>query len=189
MTANQTPILLLVALKNELEAISIPKSIPIAYTGVGKINAATIAQTAIMHHQPQLIINFGTVGKINPDLSDLITIKRVVQRDMNAEPLAPRGITPFCSKPAEYQAQSGLYTCGTGDSFVTSTDPWLVEQKIDVVDMELYAIAAITHQHHIPWLSFKYISDSADSKAGEQWHEKINHGEELFMEQLKQMMS
>jgi hypothetical protein len=89
MTANQTPILLLVALKNELEAISIPKSIPIAYTGVGKINAATVTQTAIAHHQPQLIINFGTVGKINPDLSDLITIKRVVQRDMNAEPLAP----------------------------------------------------------------------------------------------------
>jgi adenosylhomocysteine nucleosidase len=65
----------------------------------------------------------------------------------------------------------------------------LVEQKIDVVDMELYAIAAIAHQHRIPWLSFKFISDSADSKAGEQWHEKINHGEELFMEQLKQMMS
>lgn len=78
MNSNQSPILLLVALKNELEAISIPKSIPVAYTGVGKINAATVAQTAIMHHQPQLIINFGTVGKINPTLSDLITIKRVV---------------------------------------------------------------------------------------------------------------
>jgi len=57
------------------------------------------------------------------------------------------------------------------------------------VDMELFAIAALAHQHQIPWLSFKFISDSADSKAGEQWHEKINHGEELFMEQLKQLMS
>ena len=189
MDTNQSPILLLVALKNELEAISIPKSIPVAYTGVGKINAATVAQTAIMHHQPQLIINFGTVGKINLSLSGLITIKRVVQRDMNAEPLAPRGVTPFCSKPAEYESQSGLYTCGSGDSFVTSTDPWLLEQHIDVVDMELFAIAAVAHQHQIPWLSFKFISDSADSKAGEQWHEKINHGEELFIDQLKQLMS
>ncbi len=70
-----------------------------------------------------------------------------------------------------------------------STDPWLLEQHIDVVDMELFAIAAVAHQHQIPWLSFKFISDSADSKAGEQWHEKINHGEELFMEQLKQLIS
>jgi adenosylhomocysteine nucleosidase len=68
MNIKQSPILLLVALKNELEAIAIPKSIPVAYTGVGKINAATVTQTAIMHHQPQLIINFGTVGKINPIL-------------------------------------------------------------------------------------------------------------------------
>ena len=141
MDTNQSPILLLVALKNELETISIPKSIPVAYTGVGKINAATVAQTAIMHHQPQLIINFGTVGKINLSLSGLIT------------------------------------------------DPWLLEQHIDVVDMELFAIAAVAHQHQIPWLSFKFISDSADSKAGEQWHEKINHGEELFIEQLKQLVS
>ena len=55
--------------------------------------------------------------------------------------------------------------------------------------MELFAIAAVAHQHQIPWLSFKFISDAADSKAGKQWHEKINHGEGLFMEQLKQLMS
>jgi adenosylhomocysteine nucleosidase len=70
-----------------------------------------------------------------------------------------------------------------------STDPWLLEQHIDVVNMELFAIAAVAHQHQIPWLSFKFISDAADSKAGKQWHEKINHGEGLFLEQLKQLMS
>ncbi len=189
MSAKQNSILLLVALRNELEAISIPKSIPIAYTGIGKINAATVAQTAILHHQPQLIINFGTVGKINPHLSDLVMIQRVIQRDMNAEPLAPRGVTPFCQKPTEYLSQRGQYTCGTGDSFVTSTDPWLIEHKVDVVDMELFAIAAVAHQHQIPWLSYKFISDAADDKAGKEWHQRINHGEELFMEQLKQLLS
>lgn len=189
MSAKQNSILLLVALKNELEAISIPKSIPVAYTGIGKINAAIVTQAAILHHQPQLIINFGTVGKINSDLSDLVTIQRVVQRDMNAEPLAPRGVTPFCPKPVEYRSQNGQYTCGTGDSFVTSPDPWLQKQKIDVVDMELFAIAAVAHQHQIPWLSFKFISDAADDNAGNEWHQRINHGEKLFMEQLKQILS
>ncbi|MEY3724638.1 MAG: hypothetical protein RLZZ365_573 [Pseudomonadota bacterium] len=183
------PILLLVALKNELEAITIPKNIAVAYTGIGKINAATVTQSAIIHYQPSLIINFGTAGGINPKLTELVTIGRVIQRDMNAQPLAPRGITPFCTKPPEYVSQSGKYTCGTGDSFVTSTDPWLIEQKVDVVDMELFAIAALAHQHQIPWRSYKFISDSADDLAGEQWHEKINHGEELFLEELKQLLS
>ena len=143
MSVSQAPILLLVALKNELEAISIPKSIPVAYTGIGKINAATVTQSAIAHYRPKLIVNFGTVGKINPALSELITIGKVIQRDMIAEPLAPRGVTPFCSKPAEYYSEHGQYTCGTGDSFVTSADPWLIRQSVDVVDMELFAIAAV----------------------------------------------
>ena len=92
MSVSQAPILLLVALKNELEAISIPKSIPAAYTGIGKINAATVTQSAIAHYRPKLIVNFGTVGKINPALSELIKIGKVIQRDMIAEPLAPREI-------------------------------------------------------------------------------------------------
>ncbi len=189
MAIDHHPILLLVALENELQAITIPKKIKVAYTGIGKINAATETQSAIIQYQPSLIINFGTAGGINPKLSGLVTIQRVIQRDMNAQPLAPRGITPFCPKPAEYVSQSGKHTCGTGDSFVTSRDPWLIEQKVDVVDMELFAIAALAHQHQIPWRSYKFISDAADDQAGEQWQQKINHGEELFLEELKQLLS
>jgi len=188
MTIKQS-ILLVVALKNELEAITIPKNIAVAYTGIGKINAATVTQSAIIQYQPSLIINFGTAGGLNPKLSELVTIGRVIQRDMNEQPLAPRGITPFCPKPAEYASPWGKYTCGSGDSFVTSIDPWLIEQKVDVVDMELFAIAAIAHQYQIPWRSYKFISDAADDQAGEQWHKKINHGEELFLEELKQLLS
>jgi adenosylhomocysteine nucleosidase len=55
--------------------------------------------------------------------------------------------------------------------------------------MELFAIAALAHQHQIPWRSYKFISDAADDQAGEQWQQKINHGEELFLEELKQLLS
>jgi adenosylhomocysteine nucleosidase len=189
MLSIKNPILLLVALKNELEAITIPNSIPVVYTGIGKINAATVCQSAILQYQPALIINFGTAGKINPELQELVSIKRVIQRDMNAQPLAARGVTPFCPKPSEYLSETGQYSCGTGDSFVTQIDPWLVSQAVDVVDMELFAIAAVAHQHQIPWRSYKFISDGADDKAGEQWHQRINHGEELFLEELKQLLS
>jgi hypothetical protein len=57
MNIKQSPILLLVALKNELEAIAIPKSIPVAYTGVGKINGLLLKlQSCIISRNSSLIL-------------------------------------------------------------------------------------------------------------------------------------
>ena len=55
--------------------------------------------------------------------------------------------------------------------------------------MELFAIAAVAHEHGIPWRSYKFISDAADEQAGEQWHQRINHGEELFLQELERLLS
>jgi adenosylhomocysteine nucleosidase len=107
---------------------------------------------------------------------------------MNAEPLAPRGKTPFSQSPAKYHSSTGLYTCGTGDSFVHSRDDWLYQQKVDLVDMELYAIAAVAHHHNIPWQSFKYITDDANEQSGEDWHGKVNHGQEVYLSKLQELL-
>jgi adenosylhomocysteine nucleosidase len=107
---------------------------------------------------------------------------------MNTEPLAPRGTTPFCERPKEYLSH-GQYLCGSGDSFVTAHDVWLHAQGVDVVDMELFAIAAVAHDLGIPWSSYKYITDDANEHAGKDWHEKVNHGQELFLQELKQLLS
>ena len=40
----------------------------------------------------------------------------------------------------------------------------------------------------IPWRSFKYITDYADASAGSDWHAGVQHGEELFLEQLRRVM-
>jgi adenosylhomocysteine nucleosidase len=186
MTSN---CIIITALEGELKAHNLPADIPLVYTGVGKINATLATAEAIQKYQPQTIINFGTVGKINPALSGLIRIQSVIQRDMMTEPLAPRGQTPFCTRPHRYFSPTGTYSCGTGDSFVTAQDPWLIQEKIDVVDMELFAIAAIAHKHHIPWLSWKYITDDANSESGQDWQEKINHGEELFLKELNHLLN
>ncbi len=173
------------ALEREIKAHSLPDHIPIVYSGIGKINAAIATFQAIQRYQPQLIINFGTVGKINPTLSGLVTINKVIQRDISAEPLAPRGIVPLSSKPNEFIVNTAGYVCGTGDSFVTQHDPWLTEQGVDVVDMELFAIAAISFEHNVKWISYKYISDAANEDSAHEWSSKVHHGEDLFLEQLK----
>lgn len=178
------PYIIITALEGELDQKKLPKEIPIIYSGVGKINATLTTMKAIQEFKPKKIINFGTVGKINSKLSDLISIQKVIQRDMLTEPLAPRGKTPFCKKPSEFHSELGQYTCGTGDSFVTSHDDWLIKQGVDVVDMELFAIAAVAHEHQIPWISFKFITDDANHDSGNDWQENINSGEELFLKEL-----
>ena len=185
----KTELLIITALESELKRDSLPAGVEIVYSGIGKINAAMTTIKAIHQYSPKQILNFGTVGKINPQLNGLIHIGKVVQRDMNAEPLAPRGKTPFCSLPSDYQAISGEYICGSGDSFVTAQDTWLLSQNIDVVDMELFAIAAVAYQWNIPWRSFKYITDQANEDAGQDWHHKVNHGQELFLEALGTLLA
>jgi adenosylhomocysteine nucleosidase len=180
-------LLIITALESELKRESLPRGVEIVYCGVGKINAAMTSIKAIQQYSPKRILNFGTAGKIKPELQGLLEIGKVIQRDMDAEPLAPRGITPFCPRPQEYLS-TGKFLCGSGDSFVTATDPWLHSQGVDLVDMELYAIAAIAHEHHIPWQSFKYITDDANESSGEDWQAKVHNGQDLFLRQLQEIL-
>jgi adenosylhomocysteine nucleosidase len=185
----RTQLLIITALASELDKRALPTGIEIVYSGVGKINATVASIQAIHQFQPQRIVNFGTVGKVNPALQGLLDIGKVLQRDMMTEPLAPRGQTPFCPKPSEYLSLGGTHICGTGDSFVTAHDPWLIAQGIDVVDMELFAIANIAHQFNIPWQSFKYVTDDANADSGTDWQSRVNHGQELYLEKLTELMN
>ena len=80
--------------------------------------------------------------------------------------------------------QSG-FICGTGDSFVTATDPWLVANKVDVVDMELFAIAQVALRNTIPWRAFKFITDDANDFAHEHWTANVANGQDLFWDAMK----
>ena len=184
----KTELLIITALESELKRETLPSGVEIVYSGIGKINAAVTSLKAIHQFSPKIILNFGTAGKINPQLHGLLEIGRVIQRDMDAEPLAPRGTTPFCNRPTEYLS-SGKFLCGSGDSFVTAQDPWLQSQGVDVVDMELFAIAAIAHEHQIPWHSFKYITDDANETSGDDWQSKVHHGQELFLQKIAEILS
>lgn len=185
----KTQLLIITALESELNKAALPQGVSIVYSGVGKINAAVSTLQAIHEFQPKLIVNFGTVGKINPALHGLLEIGKVIQRDMITLPLAPRGHTPFCPRPVHYLSQDGGHLCGTGDSFVTTHDPWLTEQGVDVVDMELFAIASIAHQFGIPWQSFKYVTDDANANSGSDWSNKVNHGQVLYLNKLRDLIS
>ncbi len=98
-------ILVLTAIDDELDKARAPAGVEVIYSGVGKVNAASAATLALLVLRPSLVINYGTAGKISEGLRGLVEVAHVVQRDMMAMPLAPRGRTPF--SPALDKLSSG----------------------------------------------------------------------------------
>ncbi len=72
--------------------------------------------------------------------------------------------------------------CCSGDRFVTAVDPWLLLHGVEVVDMELFAIASVCQREGIPWPSFQYISDHADRDSETSWQAHVQSGQVLFLE-------
>ena len=163
----------IVALPSELPKDLWIFSEPLIYSGVGKLNASVATIQAIDKHNPNFILNLGTVGALNNDISGVVEIREVFQRDFDAEPLSPKGKVPFDNKPEVLTSSFGKYSCGTGDTFVRSKDPWLVDNQIDVVDMELFAIAHACYSKGLPWRSLKFITDYVSRDSGEDWQKNL----------------
>ena len=94
LTPNQTSsssskkkkILIIVALQQEFptENLKIPDDIAIVYCGVGKVNATMKTFEAIKTYEPDLVINYGTVGSVRDDLHGIHETTRFLQRDIDA---------------------------------------------------------------------------------------------------------
>jgi adenosylhomocysteine nucleosidase len=150
-------------------------------TGVGKVNAALTAATVIAMYKPKLVINFGTAGGITV-ASGLHECTEFVQRDMQCTDLGfALGQTPY-----EGQIKLGVpgLVCSSGDNFVS--DPNL-EIPADVVDMEAYAIAKACYNNKVEFRCFKYVTDSADSNASQDWNQLVSQGEKHYINKLKQL--
>jgi len=174
--------IILVAIEDELSRTDCP-DFQIEYIGVGKINAAAKTTEIIDRHSFKQIINYGTAGSLNKDVSGLVEVTNFFQRDMDASPLGLNvGETPF-EDSFEIQFGREGHSCGTGDSFVTDT-PKLIT---DIVDMEAYAIAKICKMKNIDFRCFKFVSDHADDNASQDWKENVSRGKKLFIEKMKEI--
>ncbi len=188
---------LVVALETELP--NPPEGIAIYYCGVGKVNAAHATMKAIREGATK-IINFGTAGLVcNKSIEGLVEVTHIVQRDMIAEPQAPRGTTPFEKEMPSNELypmvtdsniilKSGseqIIRVGTGDSFVMAPDEWFNTAMVDLVDMEAYAIAKICAMEQIEFDCIKWVSDFADEDAAVTWEQNQADGASAFLDYLK----
>jgi adenosylhomocysteine nucleosidase len=154
------------------------------YTGVGKINATYNLTKIIDKYKPKEIINFGTAGATDKELNGIIECTKFYQRDMDVTGLMNLkiGQTPFDNINEIISSEIG-YSCGSGDSFVTGQVPI----KVDVVDMEAYALAKVCKLENINFRCFKFISDNADESASSDWIKNCEKGAKLFKHKLKEI--
>jgi adenosylhomocysteine nucleosidase len=160
----------------------------VLYSGIGKINAARTTTEEIISSRPDLILNVGTAGSLKSGLSGAYIIRDVIEHDMIAEPLAPRGSTPFDTASTLLTSDIGDVRCATGDSFITEVDPWLLENSVDLVDMELFAIAKVCTYYGVPWRALKYVSDYADKNSAENWSASLEKAAKEIEEAFKLLL-
>ena len=55
--------------------------------------------------------------------------------------------------------------------------------------MEGYALAKVCKYMNIPFQSYKFISDKADSTASKDWEKSVNNGQSLFLNKLNEILS
>ena len=153
------------------------------YIGVGKINATYNLLKLINKFKPNQVINYGSAGAINKNLSGIVECTKFYQRDMDARGILDLrlGETPFDSIKEIIISDEG-FSCGSGDSFVKNK----IEMEIDLVDMEAYALAKVCKLEHIQFRCFKYVSDNADENATSDWIENCKKGAKLFQIKLKE---
>lgn len=166
------------------ERLAMPAGFDLCFTGVGKINATLAAAKTCARRDCARVINYGTAGTLNGGLAGhLVRVARLIQRDMDARPLAPLGTTPFEDDSGVIELGGEGVLLSTGDNFVTSP-PALAS---DIVDMEGYAIAKVCARAEIPFECFKFVTDLADANATENWRDNVAKGAELMLARLGEL--
>ena len=148
-------------------------------SGIGKVNAAVGAVELIRRYAPDALVNTGVAGGIDSRLqvADVVVGERVVYHDVDCGPETEPGRVQ--GLPLYYEGDAGLLQAArlveadvrlldglicSGDQFITDR-----QQLADIkarfpealaVDMESGALAQVCHLYHVPFLSFRIISDT-----------------------------
>ena len=163
----------------------------VLYSGVGKVNATLKLTECFISYQTiaavrrnhELVINYGTAGSRELPIGELVDCTKFIQRDMNAVQFGfMKGQTPFendvpfilDSTHIKFNPIQKHQVCGTGDNFVDNIKD--EHSMIDVFDMEAYALAKVCHYYHIPFISFKYITDNVNEHSVKDWKENLAAG-------------
>lgn len=165
------------------------KSVVVARSGVGKVNAAITTYVLAEHFNAQSIIFTGIAGAASPKLNvaDVVISSALVQHDVDLSAFgAPKGqlsgyddkyfyadnklknlaLTAAKQVMGDKKVHEGIIA--TGDQFIADKNQvkWLqAEFNAMAVEMEGAAVAQVTDILDIPLVVIRTISDKADGSA------------------------
>ena len=163
------------------------KEIGLAYSKIGKVNAALTATLLIEKYGCKKLLFSGVAGGINESLKigDLIVADKLVQHDVDITVFghawgfipesgdfveSDKELNEIASKVAEKLGIKLIRgTIATGDQFIASEEKkeWIKNTyKADALEMEGASVGYVCKCLGVPFFVLRAISDTADMDAG-----------------------
>ena len=179
----------------QLQSLFADQNVRVEKCGIGKVNAALGAQRMINEFRPDVVISSGCAGGNGPDvkIQDVVVSSELTYHDVYCG-TAIDNVTVYGQVqglPVRYKPEASLLEKArllpnvhpglivTGDWFVDSKEKMreIVGHFPDAkaVDMESCAIAQTCYLNHVPFISFRVISDKPlDDTDASQYHDFWN---------------
>lgn len=158
----------------------------IVNSGAGEIASASAAQFLISSLDVDMIVNFGVVGGLTPEMSvaKLAVVKAVVHYDYDVSEYIGYRKAQYANYPSVYipateslvdaalKAEPSLkpVICASADKFIGNPDrKWALheEYNADICEMEAAGIVLTCNRNSVPCLLIKAVSDSMGGGAEE----------------------
>ncbi|MDC9582095.1 5'-methylthioadenosine/S-adenosylhomocysteine nucleosidase [Xenorhabdus sp. PR6a] len=156
-------------------------------SGIGKVAAALGTTLLIEHCQPDIVINTGSAGGLDPKLKvgDIVVSEEVRYHDADLTAFGYE-LGQMAQCPASFMADDTLISLAekcihslnlnavrglvcSGDAFINGAEPLAriraAFPNVAAVEMEAAAIGHVCHQYHLPFVVVRAISDVADQKS------------------------
>lgn len=182
-----------------------------AVSAEGKVNAAVCTQTVILLYKPEIVINLGVGGGIDPSLKpgDVVVATSVLQHDYDCEKLgyAKGQVCNFAvpQMKCDEKICEKLFACAekvggfavskgivaTGDQFVSSTETARrirEEFGASVVEMESAAVGQTCLLNSVPFGVVRAVSDSGDDSAFGSFREFLDFAVANSVELIKRFL-
>ncbi len=185
------------------------KDLVLAYSKIGKVNAAITATTLIEKFEAEKILFSGVAGAVDRDLKigDLIIASKTCQHDVDLtvfgyEPgFIPESVVYFpCDENLNRIAKSVADKMGiklkegviaTGDQFVHSKErKEFIEKTFNAsaIEMEGGAVGNVCYTLEIPFFMLRAISDTAEEGAGVDFDEFLEESSKVSAKFLLNML-
>lgn len=185
------------------------KDIIIAYSKIGKVNAAITATVMIEKFKAEKLLFSGVAGSLNPNLHicDIIYATKVAQHDLDITAFGhPHGYVPgievFCktdnalnqiamsvAKEQSINLIGGVVA--SGDQFICAQDKkdWIKATfNADAVEMEGASVGQVCAQLNVPFFMLRAISDEASSGADMDFDEFLDKSAKISAKFVLEMV-